>query len=177
MLLTSPHLKPGSFDHHLMGRGKKRGGKRNMLTGLMLTPMVDMFSLLVIFLLQCFSASPELLVVNKDVVLPSATTGKEIKDAPILAISGGGVFLDLESVGTIEQVLQDPSSLMKRLSDLRKRWVKSNPTGAFPGEITLQAHKDIPSTTISQIMGMLPSQHYGSIQLAVVAGGGYQKKL
>lgn len=177
MLLTSPHLKPGSFDHHLAGRGKKRGGKRGMVSGLMLTPMVDMFSLLVIFLLQCFSTSPEMLTINKDVVLPSASTSKEMKDAPVLAISGEGVFLDAESVGSIEHVLQDPTSLMKRLSDLRKRWVKSNPSADFPGEITLQAHKDIPSTTISMIMGMLPSQHYGSIQLAVVAGSSYPKKM
>lgn len=177
MLLTSPNLKPGSFQHHLLGRGQKRAGKRGMLSGLMLTPMVDMFSLLVIFLLQCFSTSPEMLTMNKGVTLPSASTSKEIKDAPVLVVSSDGVFLDMESVGTVDQVLQDPSSLMKRLSELRKRWVKSNPTGDFPGEITLQAHKDIPSTTISMIMGMLPSQHYGSIQLAVVAGSSYQKKM
>lgn len=177
MVLTSPHLRPGSFEHHLTGRGKKRPGKRGMLTGLMLTPMVDMFSLLVIFLLQAFSASPELLIINKGVTLPTAGTSKEIKDAPILAISGEGVFLDLESVGSTEQVLRDPTVLMKHLSDLRKRWVKSNPSGEFPGEITIQAHKEVPSTTISQLMAMLPSQHYGSIQLAVVAGSSYQKKL
>jgi biopolymer transport protein ExbD len=173
---TSPTLKPSGFEHHLTGRGKKRGGKKGMVTGLMLTPMVDMFSLLVIFLLQCFSTSPEMLVINKDVTLPSASTGKEIKDAPVLAITSEGVFMDQESVGTVAEVLANPTRLMQRLSDLRRRWVKSNPSGEFPGEITLQAHKDVSSTTISQIMAMLPSQHYGSIQLAVVAGSSYPRK-
>ncbi len=171
MSLVAHTLKPGAFEHHLTGRGKTRGGKRNMLSGLMLTPMVDMFSLLVIFLLQAFSTSPELLVMIKGVTLPSASTGKEIKDAPVLAVAPTGIFLDQKEVGPAEQVLKDPTVLLKKLNELRKLWLKGNPGQAFPGELTLQAHREIPSTTISQLMAILPSAHYGSIQLAVISGG------
>lgn len=173
MALSSPHLKPGSFDHHLSGRGKRRSGsKRSMLSGLMLTPMVDMFSLLVIFLLQAFSASPEILVISKGVTLPNAVTGKELKDAPVIAVTEEGIFLDAEDFGPAKVVLSNPSRLMRKLSDLRKSWVRSNPGKDFPGEITLQAHREVPSTVISQVMSILPSQHFGSIQLAVISGGG-----
>jgi biopolymer transport protein ExbD len=171
MSLVANTLKPGVFEHHLVGRGKGRKGKRSMLSGLMLTPMVDMFSLLVIFLLQAFSTSPELLVLIKGVTLPSASTGKEIKDAPVLAVATTGIFLDQKEIGTAEQVLKDPTALLAKLSELRKLWLRGNPGEAFPGDITLQAHKEIPSTTIAQLMAILPSAHYGSIQLAVISGG------
>jgi biopolymer transport protein ExbD len=171
MSLVANTLKPGVFEHHLVGRGKGRKGKRNMLSGLMLTPMVDMFSLLVIFLLQAFSTSPELLVLIKGVTLPSASTGKEIKDAPVLAVATDGIYLDQKKIGTPEEVLKNPTELLAKLGELRKLWLRGNAGEAFPGDITLQAHKEIPSTTIAQLMAILPSAHYGSIQLAVISGG------
>ena len=171
MSLVAHTLKPGVFEHHLVGRGKGRKGKRSMLSGLMLTPMVDMFSLLVIFLLQAFSTSPELLILVKGVTLPSASTGKEIKDAPVLAVAPTGIYLDQKEVGPTDKVLKDPTELLKRLGELRKLWTRGNPGDPFPGEITLQAHKEISSTTIAQLMAILPSAHYGSIQLAVISGG------
>src|ERR1700689_3266252 len=100
MSLKSKTLKVGTFQRHLLKRSQKRKArKRMMIAGLTLTSMVDMFSLLVIFLLQAFSASPELLMVTKGVTLPAATTGRELEDAPVLAISSEEVFLDQKRLG------------------------------------------------------------------------------
>jgi biopolymer transport protein ExbD len=60
---------------------------------------------------------------------------------------------------------------MNRLSDLRELWQKTHPSETFRGEISLQADKNVSSTVVSQFMAMLPSQGYGSIQLAVISGG------
>lgn len=172
MALGPQVLKVGTFQRHLLKRNqKKKARKRLMLAALTLTSMVDMFSLLVIFLLQTFSASPELVMVGKGVVLPSAATGREMTDAPVLSLSNDGVFLDQKLVGQTTEVLANPELLLKRLADLRELWQKSHPTEKFKGEINLQAHRDLPSTTVSQIMGFLPSQNYATIQLAVVSRG------
>jgi biopolymer transport protein ExbD len=138
----------------------------------MLTSMVDMFSLLVIFLLQNFSASPELAVVAKGVTLPISATSRELKDAPVLAISRAGIFLDQKFIGSAEELLDRPEPLMKRLSQLREIWQRSHPQQEFPGEISLQADQSVSSAVVSRFMGMLPSQAFGSIQLAVVGAGG-----
>ena len=165
-------LAPGTFNRHLTARAhKKSKGKRLLLVSLSLTAMVDMFSLLVIFLLQSFATSPELLIVTKGVVLPSARTGLEIKNAPLISIAQDGIYLDQVRIGETKQVLREPKELMNKLESLREIWLKSHPGEAFKGEINLQAHRGIPSTTVSQLMGLLPSQNYGSIQLAVVSGG------
>ena len=172
MLIGTLRLSGKPFTHHLIARAhKKRFTKRLVVAGLMLTSMVDMFSLLVIFLLQTFSTSPELLFVSKGVILPSAATSQEIKDAPVLSLTEDGVYLDQKYVGRTDSLLADPNELLKRLAGFRMLWQKVHPKEAFHGEISLQAHKDLSSVVVSQFMAMLPSQQYGSIQLAVIGGG------
>jgi len=171
-MVGSQTLGPGSFTHHLASRAHRKAKRRKtIIVGLTLTSMVDMFSLLVIFLLQAFSASPELLV-SRGVTLPSAVTGLEIKDAPVLSLTTEGVFLDQKRIGATDELLRHPAPLMDGLEAQRTLWQKTHPGEKFRGEINLQAHKDLPSVIVSQFMAMLPSQAYGSIQLAVIAGGG-----
>jgi hypothetical protein len=130
--------------------------------------MVDMFSLLVIFLLFNFSNSPEMPLVN-GINLPSARTGGETVDAPVLSISDKGVYIDAKLVGTVEEVLADPAPLAKKLADLRELWMKTHPGETeFSGELNVQAHKDIPSPVISELLGVVSNQAYGSFRLAVV---------
>ena len=173
MNLKSRNLGDRGFSRHLVVRQYQRRRRTKMLiAGLMLTSMVDMFSLLVIFLLQNFSASPELSVVAKGVTLPVSATSRELKDAPVLAISSAGIYLDQKFIGLTEDLLEQPEPLMKKLSDLRELWQKSHPRQDFPGEISVQADQAISSAIVSRFMGMLPAQAFGSIQLAVVGGGG-----
>jgi biopolymer transport protein ExbD len=171
--LGAQTFKVGTFHKHLLKRKQKRAGRRRvMIAGLTLTSMVDMFSLLVIFLLQTFSTSPELVMVTKGMTLPSAITSRELDDAPVLSISSEGVFLDQHLIGTTEALLANPTVLMNKLADLRELWQKTHPKDKFKGVISLQADRNMPSTVVSQFMGMLPTQAYSSVQLAVVSRGG-----
>ena len=164
-------LGPGSFQAHLVACNHKQAQtKRTVLVSLSLTAMVDMFAVLVIFLLQSFSASPEL-VVTKGVQLPQAISGSEIKEAPVLAIVNYELFLDQELLGTVRQILKRPDKLMIRLRTARELWQKNHPDKEFPGEIHLQADQSIPSTIVGQMMGLVSQAHYYSIQLAVLAKG------
>src|SRR4051812_45652774 len=103
MSMLGGNIGAKPFEKHLIARAYRRlGTRRLMVAGLMLTSMVDMFSLLVIFLLQTFSASPELAVITKGVTLPSSATSRELKDAPVLSIAQDGVFLDQKFVGATQ---------------------------------------------------------------------------
>ncbi|HYQ81724.1 MAG TPA: biopolymer transporter ExbD, partial [Anaeromyxobacteraceae bacterium] len=48
------------------------GGRKNTNAELNVVPMVDMMTMLVIFLLQQFSATGEVLFMQKDIKLPDA---------------------------------------------------------------------------------------------------------
>lgn len=173
MNIGAQTLRPNVFYKHLVPlKHQKKKTKRVLVSSLSLTSMVDMFSLLVIFLLQTFSTSPEMLFVTKGVTLPSAKSGAEILDAPVLSITNNEIFLDQKSVGSVSEITKNPEVLLKKLEILRENWQKTHPNEKFKGEINVQAHRDTSSAIISQVMGFLPSQHFGSIQLIVMAGGG-----
>src|SRR5665213_3723615 len=130
--LGSQELKVGTFQQHLLKRKQKKASRRRvMIAGLTLTSMVDMFSLLVIFLLQTFSTSPELVMVTKGVTLPSAISARELEDSPVLAISLIEVYLDQKLLGKTNELLSDSSPFLAKLHELREQCQKAHPNQIF----------------------------------------------
>lgn len=168
MILNQSMVAADAFEKHLVNRKRKKNwGLKAAGFTLMLTSMVDMFSMLVVFLLQTFSSSPEILV-TKGVELPNSTTPSLVKEAPVLAISrDGNLYLDQQLVGPTEKVAKKPDELLQKLNKIKKTWASSHTT-PFTGEINLQADKDIKSTDVAEIMAILTSSQFQSIQLAVV---------
>lgn len=168
MILNQSMVAADAFEKHLINRRrKKHWGLKAAGFTLMLTSMVDMFSMLVVFLLQTFSSSPEILV-TKGVELPNSLTPSVVKEAPVLAISrDGNLYLDQKLVGKTSDVSKKPNELLKKLNTIKKTWARSHTT-PFTGEINLQADKEIKSTVVAQIMGILTSSQFQSIELAVV---------
>ena len=168
MAIATKLLGTGQFEHHLLTRNQKKNTvKKVLFTGLMLTSLVDMFSMLVCFLLQTFSTTPEIYVA-KDIRLAESISGKEVKSAPVLSVSRTGLFLDQKDLGRFDQVMKSPDVLVQRLGQLRRQWAKENPGKAYPGEINLQADKEMPSTEVARLMGILNTQHFDVIKLAVM---------
>jgi len=169
MILNNTLVSSNAFEKHLISRKRKKSwGKKAAVYALMLTSMVDMFSMLVVFLLQTFSTSPEILI-NKGVSLPDSITASEVREAPVLAIaSDGNLYLDQKFVGLTKNVLAKPNGLMKELNVIKNSWADKHSGVPFPGQINLQADREIPSTTVSEIMGILTNGQFESIQLAVM---------
>lgn len=169
MHLNNSLVASDAFEKHLINRKRKKNwGMKAAGFTLMLTSMVDMFSMLVVFLLQTFSSSPEIMI-TKGVVLPDSLTPAQVKEAPVLAISkDGNLYLDQQLVGLTNKIVKDPQILSKKLEEIKKQWGQSHAGTPFPGEINLQSDKEIPSTVVSQVMGLLTGGQFHSIQLAVM---------
>ena len=168
MRLNQSIVAANPFEKHLINRRRKKAkGMRSPQFTLMLTSMVDMFSMLVIFLLQTFSNSPEIATL-KGMHLPNSLTPSIVKEAPVLAISkDGNLYLDQKLVGKTNDVTRSPEELLKKLNLIKKGWVATH-TEAFAGDINLQADREVESTTVSMVMGILTTSQFQSIQLAVV---------
>jgi biopolymer transport protein ExbD len=168
MRLNQSIVAANPFEKHLINRRRKKGkGMRSPQFTLMLTSMVDMFSMLVIFLLQTFSNTPEVSML-KGMQLPNSMTPSIVREAPVLAISrDGNLYLDQKLVGKTSDVSKKPDELLNKLNLIKKGWVSSH-TSAFTGEINLQADREVESTTVSLVMGVLTASQFQSIQLAVI---------
>ena len=168
LTVGSKLIDTGRFEYHLLTR-KQKGNKtkKALLVALMLTSLVDMFSMLVCFLLQTFSTTPEIYVAN-DVKLPEALSGGVVKEAPVLSVTKTALFLDQKEIGSMAKILKSPEPLLKGLEGFKQKWAKENPGKPYPGEINLQADKEMPSTDVAKLMGILNTQQYDVIQLAVL---------
>jgi biopolymer transport protein ExbB/TolQ/biopolymer transport protein ExbD len=173
----APHLM-----HHLMV-GKKKGGhghKKSTFASLQLTPMIDMFIVVLIFLLMTFSASGEILFVTKDIKLPFADKVEKLDRAPVIAVSfpegdpaGGVVTLDGSEVSTARELREDDSpdwkiaKLTEQLEVKKHNWKLTNPDKQFPGEVIVQADQNVDFKIIKKVMYSCGLAGYSNVHFAV----------
>ena len=78
-------------------------GRKSLDAPLNLVAYIDMMTMLVIFLLLSFSATGEILFVQKNIVLPDAQNWTDLERAPVIGVSKDVVTLD----GSQEQAARE----------------------------------------------------------------------
>lgn len=179
-------------NHRLLS---KAGGKRGMVAVLSLTAMVDMFTVLVIFLLQSYSSTGEVIFLPKDVQLPKAEKIKELKPAVVVTISNKEVLIDKNPVIAFETVKAQPEWMIQPLFDQVKKALEEskakydaklanqvrNVVQAAKGKkededddvtpwnkITVQADKGMDFLTVKKVMYTVTEAGAGEINFAVM---------
>lgn len=99
--------------HRLLSR--KASSKRELVALLSLTAMVDMFTVLVVFLLQNYKTDNVVLHIPRDVVLPKAYATKELKPSHVVTISPDHILLGKEKIATFEDVKEQKEWMIKAL--------------------------------------------------------------
>lgn len=97
-----------------------RGGRREMVASLSLTAMVDMFTVLVIFLLQSYSSTGEIIYLPKEVILPKAAETKELKPSVVVTISSKEILLGKTPIIGFEELKAQEDWHIAQLSDALK---------------------------------------------------------
>ncbi len=90
-------------------------GQRNIVAMLSLTAMVDMFTVLVVFLLQNYNTTGEVLYIPKEVQLPKASSTKELKPAHVVTVSEKEILLDNVSVTSFVEIKEQKDWMIKPL--------------------------------------------------------------
>ncbi|MDR0965905.1 MAG: biopolymer transporter ExbD [Myxococcales bacterium] len=159
-------------------------GKKSVAADLLVTPLVDMFIIIVIFLLQNFSATGEILFMSKDVTLPNASNGTEVERSPVVQISAEGedepfvpkaILVEGEQVVQIADLARDEywniPALEEKLRDIKKRYEALHGGDAFKGDINIQAHHGIPFSTIKRVMFSCNQAGFTNINFAAMRVG------
>src|SRR5688500_15287492 len=87
-------------------RGKFRSGKRSAVVFLNMTAMVDMFTVLCVFLLQNYATTEQILPMPEKVDLPSAQEVKELAPSNVVLIAEDGIMLNNVKVAEFQAVKQ-----------------------------------------------------------------------
>lgn len=171
---------------------KRRKGKRGVTAILSLTAMVDMFTVLVIFLLQNYNTTGEVLFIPKEVVLPKANRVGDLKPSVVVTVSAKEVFIEDKVVATFDQVkaatdwtvpaLRDQVKVLlekaKAEQDAKLQNKVKNVVDKTLGKeeldpnawrkVTLQVDKAIDYLTVKKIMYSIYEAGGGPINFAVV---------
>lgn len=153
-------------------RIKRMSRNRVKLTKLNLTSLMDVFTILVFFLLVN-SGSPDVLETPKEVTLPESNVEAKPRDTVVIFVSPEAVVVQGQPVMRIEDALasqeQNLTPVMARLAQLKESIIgPSTQFVADSQEITILADKSIPFHLVKKIMSTCTSQGYGRISLAVI---------
>ena len=177
----------------MLFRSSKKKNRRNVTAILSLTAMVDMFTVLVIFLLQNYNATGEILYIPKEVVLPKATSVKELKPAHVVTISSKEILLDKDVVATFAEVhslseeewsiqklkeqlivalakskAEHEGKLQNKIRDVVETAKGESPDDANAwSKVTLQADKGVDFLTVKKVLYTVVESGAGEINFAV----------
>jgi biopolymer transport protein TolR len=152
-----------------MERHHKRAGRN---TGINLVSLMDIFTILVFFLLAN-SSDGEVLPTQKSVTLPESVAEEQPRMALVVMISDTDIMIHGKVITSIEAVLNTDSDAADRLKiALQTELGKSFPQGkngkSVKYEATIMGDRDIPYKILKQVMASCTEAGFARISLAVL---------
>lgn len=146
------------------GRGKK--------TTLSLVSLMDVFTILVFFLLSN-SSSNEVLSNPKEIALPNSVVESKARETIVIFVSDKVILLQGEPIMATDEALSSKKEIIASLRDeLLKQKDKvigvATKAAAKGKEVTILADKKIPFKLLKRIMSTCTSAGYAKISLAVI---------
>jgi len=143
-----------------------------------LTAMVDVFTVLLVFLLKSYSAEGTLTAAAQNLELPASTSSLTPQPTITITISEDTLFVEDERVGPLAELTGGEMPYIPELGKaLKARVAKarmisgSNPSHAFQGRVTILGDKNTSFATLERVMYTASSSEFGDIALAVYQKG------
>lgn len=153
-------------------RMRRMGRNRKKVTGLNLTSLMDVFTILVFFLLANSGAN-EVLSPPKQIKLPDSVVESKPRETVVIMVNPDEVLVQGEPVIGIQGLMEAEDGKVAEISDRLARLEQniigiSTRTIADSKEITILADKTIPFNVLKKVMSTCTLSGYGKISLAVV---------
>ena len=153
-------------------RMKRMSRNRQVVTRMNLTSLMDVFTILVFFLLVN-SSSTEVLETPKQITLPDSVVEEKPRETVVIFVSRDVVTVQGKSVARVEDILatdqQNIAPIGERLAELSKNVIGLRTRNvAESQEVTILADRSVPFTVVKKVMSTCTSQGYGQISLAVL---------
>jgi biopolymer transport protein ExbD len=145
--------------------------KRNKMGGLNLTSLMDVFTILVLYLLVNQSAV-EVVEPPREIKLPDSVVEAKPRQTVMMMVSEQYVMVQGEPVVTIAELLENNGEVATPIKDALEK-LKENVIGintesvAKSNEVTIMAHRTVPFKVLKTIMSSCTSAGYTKISLAV----------
>ena len=154
--------------------------------GLNIYPMMDMMTILLVFLIMSFASSAAEVVQSEELQIPISTS--EVEAAPSLSVilSASEIVVEGKQVLNLRNGKVDASqkqgggngwlitplfNLLKQHRDRLKMIAARNPQRPFRGEVRIIADKRTPFRTLGEVIYSLGQAEFGAIRFVVLQEG------
>jgi biopolymer transport protein ExbD len=153
-------------------RIKRMSRNRVKITKMNLTSLMDVFTILVFFLLVN-SGSVEVVEAPKDVTLPESVVESKPRETVVISISADEVLVQGKLVAFVDDILSGKDGAVgpinARLAELKESVIGINTkTVAGSQEVTILADRSVPFTVVKTIMSTCTAEGYENVSLAVI---------
>jgi len=174
MPIVTPGKRPGIrlMQSKVFGKKGGFGKKKSGYSSLNLTPMVDMFTIIVIYLLQNFSTDGDVLFMTKDIQMPSITSTVHLDRAPVVSVSNESVSVDGQKVLDVAELTRDATMNVPALEDVmneKKRNIKQSAGGgedSFKGLVNFQVDKSVKFSVLKKVLFACNVAGFNSVNFA-----------
>ena len=151
---------------------RRMSRNRVMAASLNLTSLMDVFTILVFFLLVN-SASTEVLETPKQMTLPASVVEERPRETVVIFISANEVTVQGERVALVADIRaaagQNVAAISERLAQVGDTIIGSTTrVVATSREITILADRSVPFNVVKKVMSTCTSQGFERISLAVI---------
>lgn len=153
-------------------RIKRMSRNRLKITNMNLTSLMDVFTILVFFLLVN-TGSVEVMEAPKTVTLPESMVEAKPRETVVIFVSQDQVLVQGRVVAQVSDILDADRASIESITD-RLAELSANVIGpatkvvAGSQEVTILADKQVPFAVIKRIMSACTGQGYGHVSLAVI---------
>lgn len=152
-------------------RMKRMSRNKKKLTNLNLTSLMDVFTILVFFLLF-HSGGNEVLEAPKQIKLPDSVVEAKPRETVVILVSPEEVLVQgkvaIRTVDLLNTNVDTVAEITQRLEQIEKNIIGiSTKTAVESKEVTILADKTIPFRALKKIMSTCTGSGYGKISLAV----------
>lgn len=153
-------------------RIKRMSRNRLKITKINLTSLMDVFTILVFFLLVN-SGSVQVMDAPKTVTLPESMVETKPRETVVIYVSQDQVLVQGKAVALVADIIEDKSATIDaitlRLAELQENALGPNTRAvAASQEVTILADKSIPFAVIKKIMSTCTGEGYEILSLGVI---------
>jgi biopolymer transport protein ExbD len=154
----------------------KRSG-RTIAATLSLTAMVDLFTVLTVFLLQNYSVTGVALHLPKEVVLPAAIMSEDLTPANVVTITKDSILVGTRQVAALTAIRAQDKWLIQELREqlqveiaAAKEKGERSAVGLREGyrDVTVQADRDVEFAIIKRVIYTATESGAGEVNFAVL---------
>lgn len=138
-----------------------------------LTSMMDMFTIILVFLLKTYSTEGMLIQPSDNLTLPSSSIERSAEVALDLVVSKEAIAVNHEEVESVNNVLNQDGLIIDRLLEKLQVYAREAKRmevqygSKFSGKVTIQGDKEIPYKLLVKVMATCGRAEYPNMRLVV----------